>query len=86
MIKRQAMTTIEAEAKPIVMVDVQATARAAAQAGLAALRGEKGATYDSLVLAGGLILHHLGKAKSARNGADMARAALDSGNAAARVR
>jgi anthranilate phosphoribosyltransferase len=69
-----------------IMVDVQATARAAAHAGLAALRGEKGPTYDSLVLAGGLILHHVGKAKSARDGADRVRAVLDSGKAAARVR
>lgn len=69
-----------------IMVDVQATARAAAEAGLAALRGVRGPTYDSLVLAGGLILHHVGKAASLKEAADRVRAALDSGKAAARVR
>ncbi len=69
-----------------IMVDVQATAQAAARAGLAALKGEKGPTYDSLVLAGALILHHVGRAKTPREGADQVRAALDSGRAAARVR
>lgn len=69
-----------------IMVDVNATAAAAAQAGLAALQGEKGATYDSLVLSAALVMHHIGKAPSLKAAADMARAALDSGNAAKRVR
>jgi anthranilate phosphoribosyltransferase len=69
-----------------IMVDAQATARAAAEAGMAALRGAKGPTYDSLVLAGALILHHLGKARNAKEAADRVRATLDSGRAAARVR
>ena len=69
-----------------IMVDREATAQAAARAGMAALRGEKGATYDSLVLAGGLILHHVGKAASLPAAADKVRAALDSGRAAARVK
>lgn len=69
-----------------IMVDVQATARAAAEAGLAALAGNKGATYDSLVLVAAMILHHVGKARSLAEGADMARAALDSGKALARVK
>jgi len=69
-----------------IMVDVQATAQAAAEAGMAALLGNKGPTYDSLVLSGSLILHHVGRARSAREGGEMARAALDSGRAAARVR
>ncbi len=53
---------------------------------MAALRGDKGPTYDSLVLAGALILHHLGKARNTKEAADQVRAALDSGRAAARVR
>jgi len=69
-----------------IMVDAQATAEAAARTGLAALGGEKGATYDSLVLSAALILHHTGKAASLKAGAEMARAALDSGKAVARVR
>ena len=69
-----------------IMVDVNATAAAAAKAGLAALKGEKGVTYDSLVLGAALVLHHTGKVPTLRDGADLARAALDSGNAAKRVR
>lgn len=69
-----------------IMVDVNATAEAAAKAGLAALKGEKGPTYDSLVLGAALVLHHIGKAPSLHAAADRARAALDSGKAAGRVR
>jgi anthranilate phosphoribosyltransferase len=69
-----------------IMVDVEATAEAAAKAGLAALKGEKGPTYDSLVLGAALVLHHIGKAPSLHAAADRARAALDSGKAAGRVR
>jgi len=69
-----------------IMVDVQATARAAATAGLAALDGNKGPTYDSLVLTGSLILHHVGRAPSLAAAAVAVRAALDSGRAVARVK
>ncbi|NWG87180.1 MAG: anthranilate phosphoribosyltransferase [Hydrogenophilaceae bacterium] len=69
-----------------IMVDVQATAQAAAEAGLEALCGNRGATYDSLVLGAALILHHLGRAKTLSEAADKARAALDSGKAAKRVK
>lgn len=69
-----------------IMVDVQATAQAAAEAGMAALCGNKGATYDSLVLSAAMVLHHLGRAKTLPEAADMARAALDSGKAAKRVK
>jgi len=47
-----------------IAVDIKATAAAAAAAGLAALQGEKGATYDSLLLGASLILHHVGRAAS----------------------
>ncbi len=56
----------------------------AAGAGLAALNGQKGATYDSLVLGAAIMLHGLMKAGSMAAGADMARKALDSGAAKAR--
>jgi anthranilate phosphoribosyltransferase len=39
----------------VIAVDIKATAEAAAKAGMAALRGEKGATYDSLLLTASLI-------------------------------
>lgn len=69
-----------------IMVDVKATAQAAAEAGLSALAGNKGATYDTLVLTAALVLHHLGRAKSLPEAADMARTALDSGKVLARVK
>lgn len=69
-----------------IMVDAQATARAAAEAGLEALAGNRGATYDTLALVAAMVLNHLGRARSLAEGADMARAALDSGRALARVK
>ncbi len=56
----------------------------AAEAGLAALDGQKGATYDSLVLGAAIMLWGLKKADSFAAGAEMARKALDSGAAKAR--
>ena len=70
----------------VIAVDINATAAAAAKAGMAALRGEKGATYDSLLLTASLILHHVGKAASFKAAGDLVRAALDSGRAAVRVK
>jgi anthranilate phosphoribosyltransferase len=69
-----------------VAVDVPATARAAAQAGMAALEGSQGPTYDSLVCTAALILWHLGRESSVTVAADRVRDVLDSGKAAERVR
>jgi anthranilate phosphoribosyltransferase len=69
-----------------VVVDVHAAAQAAAEAGLAALNGETGAMYDSLVFGGALILWHLGREASLAVAADRLRDVLDSGRAAERVR
>ena len=69
----------------ITVTDIPAGAKKAAEFGLAALNGEKGATYDSLVYAGAVILKHLGKAPSLGEAAEQLRAVLDSGKAAARV-
>ncbi|MGD2082689.1 MAG: anthranilate phosphoribosyltransferase [Chromatiales bacterium] len=69
-----------------VTVDIEATARAAAEAGMSALRGTKGATYDGLVYSGALILYHLGRADSLQAAADRVRGVLDAGQAAERVR
>jgi anthranilate phosphoribosyltransferase len=69
-----------------VTVDVPATAKAAAQAGLAALEGQRGPTYDSLVFAGALILWHIGREHTQHAAADRIRAVLDSGAAARRLR
>ena len=76
----------EGEDEIVAAIDILATARAAADAGLQALQGMKGATYDSLVLAGAIILHHVGKASSLADAAAQIRVVLDSGKAAARVR
>jgi anthranilate phosphoribosyltransferase len=70
----------------VTVTDITAGAAKAAELGLAALGGEKGATYDSLVYSGAIVLRHLGKVDSLADGADALRAVLDSGKAAQRVR
>ncbi len=69
-----------------IAVDVQATARAAAEAGRRAISGEPGPTFDSLVFAGALVLWHLGREKTLPAAADRIRAVLDSGVASQRLR
>ncbi len=58
-------------------------ARAAAEAGLRALDGEAGPTRDALILAGAVCLHHLGRAETLQQAADVVRLALDAGRALA---
>ena len=65
--------------------DRAVAARSAAQAGLAALRGEAGPTYDSLAYAAALCLWHLGREDSVEAALARSRAALDSGAAMARL-
>lgn len=81
-----AVATAEGEDEIVAAIDIRATARAAAEAGLKALKGEKGAYYDSLVLSGAIILHHVGKAESLQDAANRIRIVLDSGHAAKRVK
>lgn len=69
-----------------VAVDVQATARAAAAAGLAALEGQPGPTYDSLLFSAALVLWHLGRESTLTAAAGRVRQALDSGRARDRLR
>lgn len=80
------VTTAEGEDEIVAAIDIKATARAAAEAGIAALKGAKGAFYDSLVLSGAIILHHVGKTSSLADAAMQIRAVLDSGRAAKRVK
>ena len=68
------------------LTDVQAGARKAAEWGMAALSGEKGPTYDSLLYSAALVLTHLGRADSISAAGDVLRQVLDSGRAARRVR
>jgi len=79
------VVTAEGEDEIVAAIDIHATARAAAEAGMLALHGTKGAFYDSLVLGGAVVLHHLGKAASLADAADHVRAVLDSGRAVKRV-
>lgn len=65
--------------------DVDFAAECAAERGIAALEGEKGPAYNSLVYAAAIALHHIGKADSLANAADMVRKTLDSGKALAHL-
>jgi len=69
-----------------IAVDIKDTAIAAADAGMAALHGSKGTTYDSLVYTGALTLKHLGMHADLKSAADHVRDVLDSGNAAMRIK
>ena len=64
--------------------DANRVSAQAAEAGLAALNGQSGATYDSLVLGAAVMLWGLKKAGSFAAGAEMARKAIDSGAAKAK--
>lgn len=64
-------------------VDSNALARVAAEQGLAALKGERGLMYDSLVYVGAIALTHLQRYTSLVEAADAVRASLDSGKALA---
>lgn len=59
----------------------EAVAKAAVEAGLAGLAGEKGITYDALVYGGANILWHLKRYETLAECADAVRAVLDSGEA-----
>ena len=69
-----------------ITIDIPATAQAAAAAGLAALQGVRGPTYDALVLGSALILHHVGRHGALNDAADHVRHVLDSGRAIQRAR
>jgi len=62
-------------------LDAAAVAQAAAEAGMAALAGEPGATRDSLVYGAALCLWHLGRHGSLGSAADAVRGAIDRGKA-----
>lgn len=67
-----------------VALDTAAAANAAAEQGLAALRGEQGPMRDSLVYAGAIALQQLNKAADLEEAAEKIREVLDSGAALAR--
>lgn len=65
--------------------DVGGLAKAAAEAGMAALGAERGPAYDSLVYGAALCLFHLKREPSLAAAADRARGTIDGGGALARV-
>lgn len=68
------------------LVDSDALAAKSAALGIAALGGEKGLMYDSLVYSASICLAHLGRFSSIMEAADAVRATLDSGKALATLR
>ena len=63
------------------LVDSQALAGRAAELGLAALAGERGLMYDSLVYSASICLSHLGRYDSLASASQAVREVLDSGAA-----
>lgn len=66
--------------------DISSAAKAAAETGLNALKGEAGPAYDSLLYAASLILWHCGRASNLAEAATMLRPILDSGSALKRIK
>jgi anthranilate phosphoribosyltransferase len=66
-------------------LDTAAAARAAAEAGKAALAGEPGPTRDCLVYGAALCLWHLGRHASLKDAADAVRGVLDQGKSLERL-
>jgi anthranilate phosphoribosyltransferase len=67
------------------VLDSAAIARLAAEHGVAALKGQPGATYDALVYSGAVCLWHLRRCDSLNAAATQVRQVLDSGAALARL-
>jgi anthranilate phosphoribosyltransferase len=67
-------------------LDTAQVAKLAADAGMAALAGQPGATRDSLIYGGALCLWHRGRYESLAGAAQAVRTALDSGKALAHLR
>ncbi len=62
-------------------VDWTPVIAATIDAGVAALQGEHGPTYDALVYTSAIILHHMRRVKSIEQGARLVGNVLDSGHA-----
>lgn len=65
-------------------LDVGRAASVAADLGIAALKGERGLAYDSLVYGGAIVLHSLGMG-TMEEAADAVRNVLENGDAASRI-
>lgn len=73
------LPTVEAADNIATKVDISALAQASADLGKAALRGEKGIMYDSLVYSTAICLTHIGRYDTMQAAADAVRETLDSG-------
>jgi anthranilate phosphoribosyltransferase len=71
---------------PSATFDAATVAKLAADAGMAALAGQPGATRDSLIYGAALCLWHVGRHDSLAGAAQAVRAVLDSGRALAHLR
>ena len=67
-------------------IDVNTLSKASAEAGLAALNGEKGAARDCLLYSAAVMLKHLRKTESLKEGAEIASNAIASGEAIERFK
>lgn len=77
------LPAVEAQDEISTTVNSDALAARAAQLGLAALGGEKGLTYDSIMYASSIALTHLGRYSQLTDAAQAVREVLDSGRALA---
>lgn len=66
--------------------DVEAAAKTAAEAGIAALSGNSGPARDVLIYSASIVLQHTGKAVSLSAAADLVRKVLDNGEALKRFK
>lgn len=76
---------LRAPAVPLGVEGNREISKRAAEAGMEALQGREGITFDTLLLSGSLVLRHLGRCQSLEEGAEQVRDVLSSGRAAARV-
>lgn len=72
--------------EPRSSIDSDAASNATAERGIEALEGKPGPTRDALIYGSALCLHYLGQTESLEAGAQLAREAIDSGAALARLR
>jgi anthranilate phosphoribosyltransferase len=68
-----------------ITVDTEATAKAAADAALAAMEGKQGPTYDALTYGAAMLLWHLRRYDNVTDAAKRVRKVLDSGEALKRI-
>jgi anthranilate phosphoribosyltransferase len=76
---------LRAPAIPVGVEGNEEISKRAAEAGIKALEGREGITFDTLLLSATLVLHHLGRCETLEQGAELVRDVLKSGGAAGRI-